>query len=231
MKFFAISDLHLNFSGEKPMDIFGGNWDNYQQKIAECWQKNVCEEDVVVVAGDISWAMQIADAQIDLDYFSKLNGKKIFVRGNHDYWWKSISAVREVMPSGCFALQNDAIKFGNKVFAGSRGYVAKENGFLDDHHEKIYSRELIRIEMALNCATKLKEDGDEIVFVMHYPPFNSKKEQNEVIDLFKKFGVSTCIYGHLHKNPYNYKLHENVFGINFFLTSCDLVNNQLIKID
>ena len=114
MKIFAISDLHLSFNCDKPMDIFGGNWENYTDKIRNNWIETVDDEDIVLIAGDISWAMKLDEATSDLEWVDKLPGKKIIIKGNHEYWWKSISAVRSVLPNSISAIQNDCIKVDRK---------------------------------------------------------------------------------------------------------------------
>ena len=113
MKIFAISDLHLSLMVEKPMDVFGGAWENYTEKIKENWQNVVTNDDIVLVAGDISWAMKLEDAMTDFGYLKNLPGTKIIIRGNHDYWWSTISNVRNALPDKIFAIQNDAMKIGN----------------------------------------------------------------------------------------------------------------------
>lgn len=231
MKVFAISDLHLCISGAKPMEIFGDGWQNYQEKIKEDWNNKVNDEDVVLISGDISWAMKLSEAEKDLEYFDNLKGKKIFIRGNHDYWWQSITSVRQSLPYACFALQNDAIKIGNYIFCGTRGWTVPETKFLDEHDEKIYKREVLRLEMALMGAKRLCEDNDnKIICMLHYPPYNSKKENSEFTDLLKKYNVYACVFGHIHSHMGKYKLYENIFDIDFYLTSCDLTKNKLIEI-
>ena len=116
MKIFAISDLHLSFNCNKPMDVFGGNWENYTQKIKDNWKSKISDDDIVLIAGDISWAMKIDEVDADLAWIDALPGTKIMIKGNHEYWWKSISSVRAILPDTIKAIQNDAIKFGNVVF-------------------------------------------------------------------------------------------------------------------
>ena len=128
MRVYALSDLHLSFQSDKPMNVFGERWDNYEEKIRANWNKIVTAEDVVVIAGDISWAMQIENTKKDFEYIDSLNGKKVIVRGNHDFWWKTISKVREIVPSSISVLQNDAIKVGNLIFCGTRGWLVPERG-------------------------------------------------------------------------------------------------------
>ena len=121
MKVFAISDLHLSFSCDKPMNVFGGAWENYLQEIEQSWNELVSDDDIVIIAGDISWAMKLSEAVADLEYIGKFKGKKIIIKGNHDYWWSSISAVRNVLPKDVYAIQNDALKIGNFVFVVAVG--------------------------------------------------------------------------------------------------------------
>ena len=121
MKIYAISDLHLSINNPKPMDIFGAVWDNYLGDI-EASLERVGPDDLILLAGDLSWAMALDGAKLDLDYIGKYPGKKIITRGNHDYWWKSISAVRAALPQNVFAIQNDCIKFDNVIVCGSRGW-------------------------------------------------------------------------------------------------------------
>lgn len=225
MKVYAISDLHLSFNTDKPMDVFGERWENYESKIKENVDELLNDDDVLIIAGDLSWAMQIADADADLKFIGSLKGTKIIVRGNHDYWWKSISSVREkVEGMQTFALQNDAVKIGKFIFAGTRGWVIPEPGKgLSDEDKKIYNRELIRLEMALQNADKLKEEGDEIIAVLHFPPFNSAIEDNEFTALLEKYGVKKCVYGHLHgKIKYSSSV-QNKNGIEYYLSSCDKI--------
>ena len=230
MKVFAISDLHLCVSGAKPMEIFGDGWNNYLEKIESDWNKKVGKDDIVIIAGDISWAMKIDEAILDLQYLSKLNGYKIIIRGNHDYWWQSISNVREKLPENCYALQNDSVKIGNFVLCGTRGWVVPDKLPMTLEDQKIYQRELIRLEMALNSGKNKLSEGDKLIAILHYPPFNQRKEYNEIIGLLKKYNVDTCIFGHIHSNIGRYKIHEKLFDIEFYLTSCDLLQNTLIKI-
>ena len=229
MKVFAISDLHLCISGAKPMEIFGDGWSNYQEKIKGDWNAKVNDEDIVLIPGDISWAMKIDEAVQDLAYFNDLKGKKIFIRGNHDYWWQAISTVRQNLPKNCFALQNDAIKIGKYIFCGTRGWLVPEGNVLPDEDRKIYNRELIRLDMSLAAGKRLYETGDTIICMLHYPPFNSNKEYNEIIKLLKSYGISACVFGHIHSYIGKYKIYENIFDINFYLTSCDLLKNTLIQ--
>lgn len=232
MKVFAISDLHLCLSGAKPMDVFGGAWENYLEEIKTDWNQKVSNEDIVLMAGDMSWALKLEEATKDLEYLESLNGKKIIVRGNHDYWWKSISALRKELPKSIYPLQNDAIKHENYIFCGTRGWNLPEpNKPYTEEDEKLYKREAIRLELSLMSAKALKtKENDKIICLIHYPPFNSKLDENEFTKLLQKYDVNKVVYGHLHGKNSRAINYININGIDYFLTSCDKLNNKLIQI-
>lgn len=154
MKVYAISDFHLSINNPKPMDIFGEVWSNYLEEISDFWQKNICEEDLVLIAGDISWAMTLDAVKPDLSYLGAFKGKKVLLRGNHDYWWHSISALRGILPYNMYAVQNDCLRFGSVLVCGSRGWTTPENGIFNDEDKKIYDRELIRLKLSLDDLAK-----------------------------------------------------------------------------
>lgn len=230
MKIFAISDLHLSINNPKPMDIFGPAWEGYLDKIIDDWNSKVGDDDIVLISGDISWAMQFENAKPDLDLICNLKGTKIILKGNHDYWWSSISELREYLHNNTYAIQNDAYKFGDFVICGSRGWIPFDNGFKSELDEKIYKREIIRMELSLRSAKTLKTNNEKIVVMTHFPPYNYRLENNEMIELFKKYDVDVVVYGHLHNEDKSQKLEFERDGIKYFLTSCDLVGNKLIRI-
>ena len=161
------------------MDIFGGNWENHAEKFVKNWNDVISKEDIVLVAGDISWAMKLEEARIDLSKLGELNGTKIIIKGNHEYWWKSISSVRSILPEYVLALQNDSLKIGKYIFCGTRGWsVAEPNKPYSEDDEKIYKRELERLKLTLKSMQVQREEGDTIVAMIHFPPFNSKLEEN-----------------------------------------------------
>lgn len=230
MKIFAISDLHISTNTSKPMDVFGGNWVNYLEKIKNDWLDKVSAEDLVLIGGDISWAMTLEDAKQDLETLKDLPGKKIFIKGNHDYWWSGIGKVRDIMPENCFALQNDCIKFENVIICGSRCWSTPGSPDFKEQDLAIYHREHERLKLSFNSVKKLMEEGDRVIALVHYPPFNVRRENSLFTDIFEANGVSAVVYGHLHgKNVRADKLVEKN-GIKYYLTSCDQVDNKLTEI-
>ncbi len=230
MKIFAISDLHLSLACDKPMDVFGGRWENYIQKIVDNWKEKVSDDDLVLIAGDISWAMKIEEVYDDLNWIDNLPGKKIIIKGNHEYWWKSISAVRQILPKSIMAIQNDAIKIGQYIFCGTRGWTVPEVGKdFSDQDLKLYKREIERLKLTLMFANNLKEENDKVVAMIHFPPFNSEKEDSEFTKLFEEAGVDRVVFGHLHGYT-NCPLVYDKNGVRYHFTSCDHINNDPVLI-
>lgn len=231
MKIYAISDLHISTNTNKPMDVFGGNWVNYLEKIHADWESKVTDEDVVLIGGDISWAMNIEDAKKDIETLVPLKGKKVFIKGNHDYWWSGITKVRDIMPPDFYALQNDSIRFNGFVICGSRCWCVPGSPDFNESDQKIYLREVERLKLSLSSAKKMMQEGDKLIALIHYPPFNVKRENSLFTDLFEKEGVDTVIYGHLHGKDVRSDKLVVKNGIKYYLTSCDQVDNKLTLIN
>lgn len=230
MNVYAISDLHLSFDADKPMDIFGESWEGYIEAIKQDWLSKVKEDDIVLLAGDLSWAMTQEEAQKDIDFVASLSGNKVIIKGNHDYWWKSISRLRDILPPKFYALQNDSVKIGNIVICGTRGWTCPEGNNLTPQDRKIYEREALRLEMSLKGMERLKNEGDTAIGLMHFPPFNSKRDNSPFTDLFYKYGVGSVVYGHLHGGASRVDKLVVLNGVKYYLTSCDIVGNKLVKI-
>lgn len=230
MKIFAISDLHISSDNEKPMAIFGGNWVGYLEKIRTDWQQKVTDEDIVLVGGDISWSMTLDGARKDIEILTDLKGKKIFIRGNHDYWWHAIGRVRDMLPFGFYALQNDSIKFENVVICGSRGWTVPSSPDFTTQDLKLYNRETERLKISLKNARMLMAEGDKLIALIHFPPFSTKREDTAFTSLFEENGVDSVVYGHLHGT--NIKMEKLIIknDIKYYLTSCDQVDNKLTEI-
>ena len=230
MKIFAISDLHLSTTAEKPMDIFGSKWLGYMEKIRADWLSKVSEDDLVLIAGDVSWAMKLEDAITDMNTLADLPGKKVFIRGNHDYWWNGIGKIRAKLPENFYCLQNDCLRFDGVVICGSRGWAVEGSPDFKEQDRKIYLREAERFKLAFSQVQKVKEEGDEVIAMIHYPPFNVCRDNSLFTEIFEKFEVSKVVYGHLHGKESRADLLLRKNGIDYFLTSCDQVDNKLVQI-
>lgn len=230
MGLFAIGDLHLPGGQEKPMDIFGDHWEDHFTRISQDWRQRVKETDVVLIPGDISWAMQLADAKPDLEAIGALPGRKVILRGNHDYWWSGITQVRGALPEGMYALQNDALAFDCCVVCGSRGWVfPTPEAPLSPEDEKIYRRELLRLEMSLSTGQKLRGDRP-LVLMMHYPPLTLQAMDTGFTQLAERYGVALVVYGHLHGPGIRWGFHGEYRGVRYRLTSCDALGFQLTEL-
>ena len=230
MNIYAIGDLHLSFSADKPMDIFGGNWEGHFDKIKTDWLEKVTKDDIVLIPGDISWAMKLSDAVKDLEELACLPGKKIFIRGNHDYWWNGIGKLRAVAPDDSFYfLQTDSVKIDNFIFVGSRGWTCPGSPDFTEQDQKLYLREAERFKLAFKEVEKYKTDGDRIVALIHYPPFTLKNEETLFTKLFEENGVEKVVFGHLHGATY-FPLKTQKRGIEYLLSSCDKVAFRLVKV-
>lgn len=196
MRVFAIADPHLSHVNPKPMNIFGDNWQGHPELFFERWQEVVAEDDLVLVPGDISWALRLEEALPDLEAIAALPGKKLLLRGNHDYWWSSISKLRQILPEGMYALQNDAFRFGPTVIAGTRGWACPGSSEFDGQDEKIYLRELNRLELSLAAAKKL--GGEKLIVMLHYPPTNLKLEPSGFTEILLEAAPDALVFGHLH---------------------------------
>jgi len=230
MKIYAISDLHISTNTNKPMDVFGGNWVGYLDKIKADWQEKVTDEDLVLIGGDISWAMNMEDAEKDIKSFFDLKGTKILIKGNHDYWWSGIGKVREMLPENVYALQNDSIRLNGVVICGSRCWSVPGSPDFNEQDMKIYLRETERLKLSLKSAKNLLQEGDKLIALVHFPPFNVKRDSSAFTDIFEEYGVNAVVYGHLHGKSVRADRIVEKNGIKYYLTSCDQVDNKLTEI-
>ena len=218
MAIFAIGDLHLPGGDDKPMNVFGAHWEGHFEKIAQDWRKKVGPEDLVLIPGDISWAMQIENALPDLAAIGELPGKKILLRGNHDYWWCGISRLRELLPQGMYAVQNDAMLLNGVAVCGTRGWTLPGSGAAAED-EKIYQRELLRMEMSLERAVKLQ--ARRLVVMCHYPPLGDGGVETPLSRLLDRYPIDDVVYGHLHGASLRGAVTGTIRGIRYHCVSCD----------
>ncbi len=212
------------------MDIFGGNWAGYTDTIKTNWLSTVGADDIVLLAGDLSWALKLEDAIADIeDFLVPLPGKKVIIRGNHDYWWNSYAKLNDALPPDVFAIQNNCIRFGNDLICGTRGWtIAGDNS--SDEDKKIYQRELIRLELTLKSMDAMRKEGDRATLMMHYPPFDVRLTPSGFTELISKYRPDAVIYGHLHGKDCFARSLVHIDDVPYYLTSCDLIGNKLIKL-
>ncbi|HHX61883.1 MAG TPA: serine/threonine protein phosphatase [Epulopiscium sp.] len=228
MTIYAIGDLHLSGDADKPMDIFGDNWQDHGAQIAGNWDHMINEDDIVLIPGDISWAMTLQEAHVDLDMIHHLPGQKILIKGNHDYWWQSISQLNKLYEKMYF-LQNTSYKVGDYAICGSRGWGAPGDGDMDVRNTKIYNREIKRLELSLDHA--MKSGCKKIIVMLHYPPTNDRKQSSEFTKIFEKYPVTHVVYGHLHGEAFfNCSLRGTYNGIEYTLVSADAIGFKPHKI-
>ena len=216
---FAIGDLHLSLSTpNKAMDVFGAQWRDHTARIREAWQDTVGPDDLVLIPGDISWAMYLKDAIADLSFLGELNGKKLLLRGNHDYWWQSVTKVRSVLKEGMYALQNDVFRFGDVYIAGTRGWtVPASSHFKESADRKLYERELIRLDLSLH---HLPQDAP-CIGMLHFPPFSESGEPSGFSERFAAAKVQDVVYGHLHGASHRFAFTGDADGVRYHLVSAD----------
>lgn len=230
MKVYSISDLHLSGKAEKPMAVFGPGWENHMEKIKSDWVKRVRDDDLVLICGDISWGTDFEDGLFDLYQLKGLPGQKVFIRGNHDYWWGGITKLRRAAPDESFHfLQNDCVKFGDIVICGSRGWTCPGSLDYTEQDERLYRREAERFKLCFKEVEKVRGEGDRLLVMIHYPPFSSKLPETLFTNLFAEQRADKVIFGHVHGECYfPYRTVKD--GIEYILTSCDKVGFTLQNI-
>ena len=218
MSIFALGDTHLSWSCNKPMDIFRG-WQNYEERLRKNWENVVKEDDTVIVAGDISWAMNMDEAKEDFRFLDSLPGTKLIMKGNHDFWWSTKKKSETFFEENGFKtlkiLHNNAYKIGSFAVCGSRGWFFDCPGEKD---KKVISREAKRLEMSIEEAKKL---GGEIIVFLHYPPLMMNEKCEEIVNVLKENEIKRCFYAHLHGSSCKSAVTGEVDGVKYSLISAD----------
>lgn len=241
MAIWALADLHLALGvPEKKMDVFGEPWIDYTNKIKTQWLSHIKDDDLVLLPGDISWAMHLEDAVIDLNWIHELPGTKVLIRGNHDYWWTSLNKVEKILPPSLHIIQNNVFNWKEYSIGGARlwdgdftfnDYIEfKENPRAKQLTEvdanpaearKIFQRELGRLELSLK---NLNNDAAIRIAMTHYPPLSADLQVSPASQLLEKYKINTCVFGHLHNVKKNLPLFGEKNGLRYFLTSCDYLD-------
>lgn len=198
MRVFAIADLHLAYATPKPMTVFGANWAGHPDLIFTRWREVVGADDLVLLPGDLSWAMRLPDALTDLAPVAALPGTKMLLRGNHDYWWPGAAKLRAALPPGMLALQNDALRVGNVVVCGTRGWVTPGHEALNTEDARLLVREAERLRLSVTAAGRLRQPGDHLILMLHYPPASPPYPPNPLTAVIEAARPDLIVYGHLH---------------------------------
>ncbi len=227
-RIFALGDPHLSRARPKPMDVFGDQWTDHGERIFAACREMVGPDDLMIFAGDISWATKLDDALPDLEDIGKLPGTKLLLKGNHDFWWTSRAKVERVIDPSVRLLQNDSHVFGDVAIAGGRGWTLPGDAFFTSDDEKIYLRELARLRLSFeSLAGKAYR---HLVAALHYPPMNSLHEASAVTELLEAYGVEACIYGHLHGDGIAAGFTGERNSIRYTLLSADAVGFRPVEV-
>ncbi len=247
MRIFAIGDLHLSFGvANKSMSVFGPRWEGHFEQIAQNWKSKIHPDDLVLIPGDISWAMRIEEVVPDLRWIDALPGTKVMIKGNHDYWWGSLKKITEVLPPSIHIIQNNAFHWKDVSIGGARLWDTPEYSFgeyvefqenpkmkdpeeiiQEEFSEKIFNRELERLN---NSLMHLNKEAKIRIAMTHYPPIGAKMESSRASQILEKYNVQTCVFGHLHNLYPNQLRFSEKNGVRYFLTSCDFLDFNPIQI-
>ena len=226
MALYAIGDTHLSLSADKPMDIFGGSWSGYVEKLREGFEE-VSAEDTVVLCGDLSWGMSLTQAREDFAFLDALPGKKLLMKGNHDYWWTTAAKMNQFFAENGFTsfelLHNNCHLYGEIALCGTRGWFYEEDR--GGHSAKVFNRELIRLEASL----KAGGEREKYCF-LHYPPLYQGYRCQEIIDLMERYGVTRCYYGHLHGGSHRLAVSGVQGKVEYHLVAADYLGFRPLKI-
>jgi len=227
MALYAIGDLHLSLGAEKPMDVFGGKWIGYMDKLRE-GMSVIGPEDTTVLLGDLSWALDLQGAKKDFAWINEIPGRKIILKGNHDYWWSTAAKFYKFCQENDFQdqwiLNNNHYEYDGWAICGTRGWFFEEDRG-GTHDEKVFRRELIRLETSLNSAG----NQNKMVF-LHYPPRYKGYECREIIELLERYEVRRCFYGHLHSESHKLAVEGLWGGVEYRLVSADYIGFKPVTV-
>lgn len=234
MSIYVIGDLHLSFHEDKPMSIFGENWEGHEEKIKKDWIEKVKPDDIVVLPGDFSWSTYLNDTYEDFSYLNALPGKKILLKGNHDYWWTTVTNMKNYLKENNFDnidfLYNNSYEYEKLILVGTRGWCISE----EEEDKKLLKREVLRLELSIKDGIEKYRNEKEIIAFMHYPPITLSNiihnETNDFIKILQKYNIKKCYYGHLHSASIKEAIQGEYFGIEFKLVSCDGLNFKLLQV-
>lgn len=228
MALYAIGDLHLSFGGDKPMDVFGGAWVGYVDKLRRGLSV-IGPEDTTVLLGDLSWALNLEDARADFAFINEIPGRKIILKGNHDYWWTTAAKFYRFCEENDFSelylLNNNCYFYEDVALTGTRGWFFEEDAAVGSHNDKIFKRELLRLEASLQAAGE-----EEKYCFLHYPPRYRGYECPEILTLLERYGVTLCCYGHLHAESHRLAIQGRFNGVEYRLCAADYIGFAPVRL-
>jgi predicted phosphohydrolase len=230
MKVFAIGDLHLAGGTGKTMDRFGEHWREHDRKIFDAWKRMVCDEDLVLIVGDTSWALRFEDALPDLERIGQMPGLKLLVKGNHDYWWQSKSKMSRALHPSIKVLQASSTIVNRIAVVATRGWTCPNEAHFDEQDARIYRRELGRLRTGLGSLRGHEHEFESLIVALHYPPTNAAHEASGFTDLIDEYGATVCVYGHLHGDDTRTALTGLRGKTNYHLVSADAANFAPVQI-
>lgn len=240
MSLYVLSDLHLSFGINKPMDVFGPSWHGYMDRISKNWSQTVTQNDLVIIGGDLSWATYLDEAKPDFEFLNSLPGKKLVIKGNHDYWWESITKLNNFVQANSFNtiefLHNTCFNYEDVLISGTRFWNMPFTDGFNAEDQKIYDREISRLCLSLDCALAFEKAHPQKTYqkivCLHYPPVtNSGEADQNIVSVLKKYGVTKCLYGHLHSGGIKNAFCGMADGIDFMLTSADYLEFSPYKVE
>lgn len=237
MSIYVIGDLHLSFSQDKPMNIFGDNWENHTEKVKKDWLEKVSEKDTVLLLGDFSWSMKLSDTLKDFEYINSMPGRKILLKGNHDYWWTTVTNMKKFLQENNIEnidfLYNNSFEIENKIICGTRGWTPN-NLEETENSQKMIARECNRLKISIEDGINKFGQDKEFIACLHYPPIMQanilKDELSPFMEILKQYNIKKCYYGHLHGSSINEAVEGIINGIELKLISADGVDFKLCKI-
>jgi uncharacterized protein len=230
MRLFAIGDMHLAGGTDKTMDRFGDHWRGHDRKIFDSWARLAQDDDLFLIVGDTSWAMRLDQALPDLNRIGAMRGRKLMLKGNHDYWWESLTKMRRVVDPSIDFLQASSVIINRIAIAGTRGWTCPNDSFFEAQDQKIYEREVGRLGAALQSLKGRAGEYDRLVVALHYPPTNDRHEMSGFTELIDEFEADACIYGHLHGEATRTALRGLRYKTVYYLVSADAIDFTPVEV-
>ncbi len=224
-RIWAISDIHLSFAKPRDQTRFGHRWENHTARLEQAWRTCVTTADIVLLPGDVSWAHSPQSVRPDVEWLAALPGRKVLARGNHDYWWKHLSQVRQVMPDGIYAVQGSCLALDGVLICGTMGHIAPNDPYYQTRKYRSYQRELCWLKKSLEQARHKRRDGEPIILMMHYPPYTSDGQPSGFTEVIRRYSPEVCVYGHLHlEQEWAVAADRLINGTRYHLVACDYLD-------